>query len=37
MCAQKCDDFSIDLTRYDALNNFSFDLKSLAKKIKELY
>ena len=36
ICAQKCDHFSIIMTRYDALNNFSFDLKSLAKKLKEL-
>ena len=29
--AQKSTDFSIGMTRYDVLDNFTFDLKSLTK------
>ena len=36
ICAQKCDDFSIGMTRYEALDNFSFDLRTFAEKMKEL-
>ena len=35
LCTE-CVDFSTGMTRYDVLDKFSFDLKSLAKKMKEL-
>ena len=35
-CTQKCADFSIGMTRSDILDNFNFDLKALAKQMKEL-
>ena len=37
MCAEKCANFSIGMTRYDVLDISSVDLKSLAKKMKEFF
>ena len=30
--SQECADFSIGMNRYDVMDNFSFDLNSVAKK-----